>query len=89
MRLIKLLFAIIVVLLIGNVAVANTAVDESIVVKNVSAEIEALTQQNLALKQQIAQAGALTRVETHLEAMGFVESPKVMTLGGVSNVALR
>lgn len=89
MKLIKLLTVVIASLLIGNVIIANTAVDESVTVKTVSAEIEALTQQNLLLKQQIAGIGSLTAIASRIEAMGFVETPKVMAVTVSSTVALR
>lgn len=89
MKLIKLLSLIIASLLIGNVVIANTAVDESVTVKTMSAEIQALTQQNLALKQQIASNGSLTAIANRVEALGFVETPKVMAVTVSSTVALR
>lgn len=89
MKLVKLLGVVIALLLIGNVVVANAAVDESVTVKSMSAEIEALTQDNLTLKQQIASAGSLTQIASRLEALGFVESPSIMTVSNTSSVALR
>lgn len=89
MKLIKLLGFVIATLLICNVVVANTAVDESVTVKTVSAEIEALTQQNILLKQQIASTGSLTAIASRIEALGFVETPKVMAITVNNTVALR
>lgn len=89
MKLVKLLFIVIAALLIGNVIVANSAVDESVSVKTISAEIENLTQQNIVLKQDIAQAGSLTKIASRVEELGFVDTPKVMTVNNTSNVALR
>jgi len=89
MKLIKLLSLVIASLLIGNVIVANTAVDESVTVKTMSAEIQALTEQNQGLKQQIASTGSLTAISNRVEALGFVETPKVMAVTVSSTVALR
>jgi cell division protein FtsL len=80
MKLAKLLFVVIAGLLIGNVIVANTAVDESVTVKVMSAEIEAMSQANLQLKQEIAATGSLTRIAERAETLGFVSVPKVVTL---------
>lgn len=89
MKLVKLLGMVIVVLLIGNVVLANTAVDESLTVKAVSAEIEALEQRNLNLKQTIAKEGSLQQISLRLEASGYVTTPRVVTLNTTSAVALR
>lgn len=80
MKLVKLLAVVIVALLIGNVVVANTAVDESVTVKVMMAEIEALTQENMRLKQTVASTGSLTRIAERAESLGFVAIPKVMSL---------
>lgn len=88
MKLVKLLAIVIALLLIGNVVVANAAVDESVTVKVMSAEIEALSQENLRLKQTIAETGSLTRIAERSESLGFVMIPKVVTLS-TSSLASR
>ncbi len=88
MKLVKLLGVVIFVLVLGNVTLANNAVDESVSVKAVSAEIAALTDQNLVLKQQIAALASLTHIAAKAESLGYVESPQVVSLTS-SSVALR
>ncbi len=88
MKLVKLLSLIIFGLVIANVIIANTAVDESINVKSINAEITSLSNQNIVLRQQIAALGSLTSIQGKIEAMGFVESPQIVSLSN-SSVALR
>lgn len=80
MKLVKLLSIVIVALLIGNVVIANNAVDESVVVKTLSAEIERLNQENLKLSQESARLGSIQAASPRIEAMGFVETPVVVSL---------
>ncbi len=88
MKLVKLLGVIIFALIIGNVMLANNAVDESVTVKAISAEISALSDQNLILKQQIAALGSLNHIAQKAEALGYVENPQIVSLSH-SSVALR
>lgn len=88
MKLVKLLCLIILGLIVSNVIVANAAVDESVTVKSINAEITKLSEQNIVLKQQIASLGSLNHIADKVEAMGFVESPQIVSLSN-SSVALR
>lgn len=88
MKLVKLFSLIIFFLVVTNVVVANAAVDESVAVKSINAEITSLSNQNIVLKQQIAALGSLANIESKVEAMGFVESPQIVSLTS-SSVALR
>ncbi len=88
MKLVKLLSFIIFFLVLTNVVVANAAVDESVAVKSINAEITSLSNQNIVLKQQIAALGSLSNIQSKIEAMGFVENPQIVSLSS-SSVALR
>lgn len=88
MKLVKLFSLIIFLLVVTNVVVANAAVDESVAVKSINAEIASLNNQNIVLKQQIAALGSLSNIQGKIEAMGFVESPQIVSLSN-SSVALR
>ena len=89
MKLIKALFAVIVVLVIGNVTIANRSVDESIVVSDLSAEISSLQNENTILKSSVASAGSLGTLSLRIEEAGFVASPKIATITTTSSVASR
>lgn len=89
MKLIKTLFAVIVVLVIGNVTLANRSVDESIVVSDLSAEIASLQNENTILKASVATAGSLGNISQRIEEAGFVSSPKIATALTTSAVASR
>jgi hypothetical protein len=89
MKLIKLLFAVIVVLVLGNVTLANRSVDESIVVSDLSAEIAALQNENTILKSEVAQSGSLGNLSLRIEEAGFVSSPKIAAVETSSAVASR
>lgn len=89
MKLIKLLFVVIALLLVGNVVVANQAVDESVTVKAISADISALTAQNQSLRSQVAAAGSLSHIAERVTELGFVETPQIVSLVPTSTVALR
>ena len=89
MKLIKALFAVIVVLVIGNVTIANRSVDESIVVSDLSAEIASLQNENTILKSSVASAGSLGTLSLMIEEAGFVASPKIATITTTSSVASR
>lgn len=89
MKLIKALFAVIIVLVIGNVTIANRSVDESIVVSDLSAEIASLQNENTILKSSVASAGSLGMLSLRIEEAGFVASPKIATITTTSSVASR
>ncbi len=89
MKLIKLLFGVIVVLVIANVTLTNRSVDEGIVVSNLSKEIAALQNQNTILRGQVAALGSIGNLTAKLEEAGFVETPKVVSLPTTSSVASR
>lgn len=89
MKLIKALFAVIVVLVIGNVTIANRSVDESLVVSDLSSEISSLQNENTILKSEVAQAGSLGNLSLRIEEAGFVSSEKIASLETTSSVASR
>jgi len=89
MKLIKALFALIVVLVITNVTVANRSVDESIIVSDLSAQISSLQNENTILKSVIASIGSLGSLSQRIEEAGFVGSPKIASLETISSVATR
>lgn len=89
MKLIKLLFGVIVILVLANVTLTNRSVDEGIVVANLSKEIATLQNQNTILKGQVASMGSIGNLTAKLEEAGFVETPKVVSLPTTSSVASR
>lgn len=80
MKLVKLLCVVIAGLLITNVVVANTAVDESVVVKAIGSEIEGLTQEKIRLSQEVARLGSIQNIAPRIEAMGLVDAPTIVAL---------
>ena len=89
MKLIKFLFAVIVALVIANVTLTNRSVDESVVVAGLTRDIAKLQNDNTILKSQVASAGSLSEISDEIAQAGFVESPKVVTIGVPSSVASR
>jgi hypothetical protein len=89
MKIIKLLFAIIVLLVIGSVTLTNRSVDEGVIVADLTREISNLQNENTILKAQVAAAGSIGNLTTKLAEAGFTESPKVFSLAVVSSVASR
>lgn len=89
MKLIKLLFGVIVILVIANVTLTNRSVDEGIVLANLSKEITALQNENTILKGQVASLGSISNLTAKLEEAGFIETPKVVSLPTTSSVASR
>lgn len=89
MKLIKFLFVIIVALVIANVTLTNRSVDESVVMADLSREIELLQNENTILKSEVASAGSLNKISENIATAGFVETPKVVTLSAPSSVASR
>jgi cell division protein FtsB len=89
MKLIKLLFAVIVVLVIANVTLTNRTVDEGVVVANLSQEIAQLQNENTILKAQVAAAGSIGNLSAKLTEAGFVETGKVVSLSTTASVASR
>lgn len=88
MKTVKILSVIIAALLITNVVSANSAVDDSLSVTKLTNEITILTEENVALRQEVALAGSLSKLQDQILALGFVENPKVVTLTS-SSLALR
>lgn len=88
MKLVKLLCLVIAALLITNVVVANTAVDESVVVKTLAVEIEGLTQEKIILSQNVASLGSVQNISPRIEALGFVEMTTIVSLS-TSSLASR
>ena len=89
MKLIKVLFAIIVALVIGNVTLTNTAVDEGVVVARLTSEIAQIENDNTIMAATVAASGSLGSLSAQLEAAGFVESSKIVAIPTRSSVASR
>lgn len=89
MKLIKILFAVIVILVLGNVTLTNSSVDESLRVAELTRDIKALEDQNLIRQNNIASLGSLTVLKPAIVAAGFVTNPTVVALPTPSSVALR
>lgn len=89
MKLVKILFVIITVLVIGNVTLTNRNVDESIVVADFNRQISSLQNQNTILTAQIAELGSISHLTDQVEAAGFVSSPNIAAIRTVPVVALR
>jgi len=89
MKLIKFLFGVIVILVIGSVTLTNRSVDEGVVVASLSHEISALQNDNAILAAEVASLGAIGNLRTKLAQEGYVESGKVASVSVVSSVASR
>lgn len=89
MKLIKILFAIIVLLVITNVTLTNRTVDEGVALSKLSREISELQNQNTIMKATVASAGSLGALSEKIATMGYVEVPKVVSLTTGSSVASR
>lgn len=89
MKLIKVLFAVIVALVIGNVTLTNTAVDEGVVVARLTEEIAQIENDNTIMAATVAASGSLGSLSTQLESAGFVESSKVVAIPTPASVASR
>ncbi|EKD80170.1 MAG: hypothetical protein ACD_40C00190G0002 [uncultured bacterium] len=89
MKIIKILFIFIVILVLGNVTLTNRSVDESITISQLSREIKSLEDQNILTQARIAHAGSLTFLQAKIVQAGYVESPYVVSLPTPSSVALR
>ena len=89
MKLVKVLFAIIIALVIGNVTLTNRNVDESVIVADLTKQISTLQKQNTILSAQVANLGSLSQVSTQIAALGFTDTPKLASLQSPASVALR
>lgn len=89
MKLIKFFAVIIVGLIITNVTLTNHAVDQAVVVSELSSQIAELDHANTLLKAEIAQAGSLTKLTEKIEAAGYLPNPKTVALPALSSVASR
>lgn len=89
MRLIKVLFAFIIILVIANVTLTNRGVDEGVEVSKLSEEITALQNQNTIMRSVVATEGSLGSLTAKLAESGYIESGKVVSLGTTSSVASR
>lgn len=90
MKLIKVLFVIIVTLVIGNVTLTNAAVDEGVVVSDLTREIQALQNANTIARAQVADLGSLGNLASRIEEAGFsTQSPLVVALPTPASVASR
>lgn len=89
MKLVKILFAVIAVLVVTSVTLSNHSLDDSQKVADLSAEITAIEKANTLVSSQIADAGSLTKIAAKVEAMGYVAPVKIVTLTLPGNVASR
>jgi hypothetical protein len=89
MKLIKFLFVIIVGLVIANVTLTNAAVDESIIVANLTDDIADLQNANTIAAAQSAAAGSLGSLTARIHEAGFVAAPTLVSVETPSPVALR
>lgn len=88
MKIVKILSVVIFMLLALNIYVANHAVDESIVVADLTTEIQELTKENLLLRQNVAKASSLTLLESKIRESGFIDAKNVAYIS-TSNIASR
>jgi len=89
MKLIKILFAVILVLVIVNVTLTNRTVEDGVTVANLSDEISQLQNQNTIMKATVAASGSLGNLTTRIAEAGFVESGKIASVKTTSSVASR
>lgn len=89
MKLIKVLFAIIVALVIGNVTLTNRTVDEGVVVARLTSEIAQIQNDNTILRATVAASGSIGNLSAKLAEAGFVETPKVVAVPTPASVASR
>jgi len=89
MKLIKILFAVILVLVIVNVTLTNRTVEDGVTVANLSDEISQLQNQNTIMKATVAASGSLGNLTTRIAEAGFVESGKIAAVKTTSSVASR
>jgi hypothetical protein len=76
-------------LVVTSVTLSNHSLDDSQRVSDLSVEIIELEKSNTIIRASIADAGSLTKLSNRVEELGFVEVPKVVSLGAVGPVALR
>ena len=84
MKLIKLLFVVIAVLVVGNVTLANQNLDSSLEMTTLATDIQSLEKENAILVAEIATSGSLTAVEPKISELGFVAPTQIMAAGNTS-----
>lgn len=89
MKLIKLLTFVIVILFVGNITISNHSLDDSKKTAQLASEVAGLTHELTILKSLVAESTSLTSASTKVAAIGFSETPKIVTLGVTSHVASR
>jgi cell division protein FtsL len=89
MKLVKLLSVVIALLVVTSVTFSNHSLDDSQKVADLSAEISAIEKQNTLTAAKIAEEGSLTKIAGRVDAMGFVQPAKVVSLTLPGNVASR
>lgn len=89
MKLVKILFAFIAVLVVTSVTVSNHSLDDSQKVAELAAEITAIEHENTLTASEIAEAGSLTKIAAKVEGLGYVAPVTVVTLTLPGNVASR
>lgn len=90
MKLIKVLFAAIVVLVVINVTLTNRSLDQSLQMTQLSVEIQGLTKEVSILEAQLASKGSLTAQEAKIKELGFLPPSQIIAVGTTpSSVASR
>jgi|GEM_PF-1245346 len=87
MKTFKLLAVLIVLLIITSITLSNHSLDDSEEVRKLSENVSTLEHDNTLLKDEIAEAGSLTKIAAVAAEHGFVETPKIVTLSLPSHVA--
>lgn len=88
MKMIKFLCLVIAALVVTSVTYSNHSLDDSQRVSDLTREIAEIEKNNTVLRSQIADAGSLTKMNERVQAMGFTEVPKIVSITAGS-LALR
>lgn len=89
MKLLKLFALIIFLLVISNITLSNHSLDDSKKLSELSSDVSALNHEITILKSTLAEAGSLTTISGKVEAAGFTENPKIVSLSVGKSVASR
>lgn len=89
MKLLKLLSFVIVLLVVTNITLSNHSLDDSKKLSDLNSEVNALTHEITILRSTLAEAGSLSAISGKVEAAGFTDTPKVVSLSVGYSVASR
>ena len=89
MKLIKLLFLVIIVLVVVNVTLTNRTIDDGIKISNLEKEIAHLQNENRILTATIAKDGSIENLTTVLAESGYVETTKIVSISSGQSLASR